>query len=104
MLQYHITRTYQHLYTVPACTRSSFSVLQAAEVLRSQVSRKLDVFSFGMMMYEIISCEVLPGNGPRWTWLRTHEVRLGAAFLSFGMVHKNPQDVSSRYISKKLTL
>ena len=54
---------------------SSLLFLQAAEVLTSQASPKLDILSFGITVYEIISNEALPGSGIRWKWLRTYDVR-----------------------------
>ena len=44
------------------------------DLLDSIPSDKADVFSFGIMLYEIVSEEVLPGHGERWDELRSGAV------------------------------
>ena len=44
------------------------------DLLDSIPSDKADIFSFGIMLYEIVSGEVLPGHGERWDELRSGAV------------------------------
>jgi hypothetical protein len=37
---------------------------------------KCDIFSLGMTIYEIVSKEPLPMNGPKWQELRTGNVKI----------------------------
>jgi len=67
-----------------------------------------DIFSFGIMLYEIKSGEALPGHGPRWEVLRNGNVPApagcGAALASLisGMMDPLPHarcsadDISTR--------
>lgn len=44
------------------------------DLLESNPSTAADLFSFGIMLYEIKSGEPLPGSGERWDFLRSGEV------------------------------
>ena len=44
------------------------------DLLDAQPSFAADIFSFGMMVYEIATGETLPGHGPRWDYLRSGTV------------------------------
>jgi tRNA A-37 threonylcarbamoyl transferase component Bud32 len=44
------------------------------DLLDAHPSFAADIFSFGMMIYEIATGETLPGHGPRWDYLRSGTV------------------------------
>jgi len=44
------------------------------DLLESRPSTAADIFSFGIMLYEIKTGEVLPGSGPHWEYLRNGAV------------------------------
>jgi len=44
------------------------------DLLESKPSTAADIFSFGMVLYEVRTAESLPGSGPRWDELRSGSV------------------------------
>ena len=44
------------------------------DLLDAHPSFAADIFSFGMMIYELATGETLPGHGPRWDYLRSGAV------------------------------
>ena len=44
------------------------------DLLAAQPSTAADIFSFGMVLYEVRTAESLPGSGPRWDELRSGSV------------------------------
>ena len=44
------------------------------DLLHQQPSFAADIFSFGMILYEITTGEELPGSGAHWEWLRAGDV------------------------------
>jgi len=44
------------------------------DLLEARPSTAADIFSFGIMLYEIKTAEELPGSGPHWEYLRSGQV------------------------------
>lgn len=61
------------------------------DLLESKPSTKADIFSFGIMIYEIKSGEELPGKGPQWEYLRNGSVPLpsNCSVLLGGLVQRS---------------
>jgi len=67
------------------------------DLLESNPSTAADIFSFGIMMYEVKSGEQLPGSGDHWNLLRSGAVQCDPAVcgpalgqLIFSMMQPNP--------------
>lgn len=68
------------------------------DLLDAKPSTKADIFSFGIMMYEVKSGDTLPGSGEQWDVLRSGRVPPPASCsaplraLIFSMMQPTPED------------
>ncbi|KAI1299067.1 hypothetical protein EDD11_006551 [Mortierella claussenii] len=77
----------------------------AQELLNGRCGKFSDIFSLGMTIYEIVTNQIgeLPGEGPRWHYLRDGNVGMSEYLIEEGEVSK-PTSASSSTVSSPPTL